>query len=96
MREFGTAYGEMVDLDDPKTYCYMHQDIEKVRFQIHQEIGFCYCYVNYWHKPWNKEQEMRLERLFKKYANEWRNNINNLQWHQEMLYLIQDENENMC
>ena len=96
MKPFKPAYGEVVNLDDLDTYSYMSKDIKTLRNQIHQEIGFYYCYVNYWHKPWDEKQEARVENLIKKYADEWRDNIDSLHWHQETLYIIQDEIENMC
>lgn len=96
MREFKTADGEIVDLDNSETYCYMSDDISKIQFQIQQEIGFYYCYVNYWHPDWDEKQEARVEELIKKYANGRRDNRNNLPWHRETLFIFQDEIENMC
>ncbi len=96
MRQFKTAHGDIVDLNDPNTYCYMSDNVDKIEFQIHQEIGFYYCYVKYWHNPWDEKQEARVETLIKNYAKDRRGNINNLKWHQETLFIIQDEIENMC
>lgn len=96
MREFKTAHGEIVDLTNPDTYSYMSKDIDVLCNKIHQEIGYCYCYFNYWHKPWDEKQEARVEVLIQVYSHERRDNITNLLWHQEMLYLIEDEIENMC
>ncbi len=96
MREFKTAFEGIVDLDDPDTYSYMANDIGSIRDEIHKEIGYCYCYFNYWHKPWDEKQEARVEILIKKYTDEWSDNRTNLHWHKEMLYIFQDEIENMC
>jgi uncharacterized FlgJ-related protein len=96
MKKFKTAHCGIVDLDDDSTYSYMSKDIDVLRKQIHQEIGYYYCYVNYWHNPWCAKQEARVELLIEKYTKEWRDNINDLRWHQETLYIILDETENMC
>lgn len=96
MRLYKDTFGKIHDLDDERTYEYLPQNVKEARSNIHQEIGYYYCYVKYWHYPWDEKQEKRVESLIKRYTENWRENMNNLKWHHEILYLIQDEIENMC
>lgn len=96
MKSFKTAHGEMVDLEDISLYDYLPKNVKSIRDMIHQEIGYYYCYVNYWHPRWDKKQEERVKLLIEKYTEEWRNNITDLQWYRETLFIFQDEIENMC
>ena len=96
MKEFKTEFGEIVDLDNEETYSHLPTNITELNQRIQREIGFCYCYFNYWHKPWDDKQEARVEILIEKYTFEWRDNLDNLQWHRETLFIFLDEIENMC
>lgn len=85
-----------VDLDDARIYDYLPNDVKTLRNMIHQEIGYYYCYVNYWHPEWDKKQEKRCEKLIKKYTNNWREHMNDVLWFQEQIFVFQSEVENMC
>ena len=87
---------EEVDLDDPKTYDYLPNDVESLRSLLFQEIGYYYCYVNYLHPDWDESQEKRCEILIKKYIDNWRDHMNNVLWYQEQVFIFQSEIENMC
>ncbi len=103
MREYRTSFdGEIVDLDDPSTYKYLPNTIEELRSKMYSEIGYFYCYVNYYNKeifssdyPSVKSQLKRVDKLIEEYT---KNNRvgKDVKWHQEMLFLFQDEIENMC
>lgn len=64
------------------------------------EIGRAYCYMNYWHKDIFREndggQKKRIEKLIKNFADNSRQNCDNVLWYQEQIFLFQDETENMC
>lgn len=87
----------VVDLDDPKTYDFMSLKTEgDIDIQIQREIGFAHCYFNYWNKDWDKSQIERVEILIERYTRERKDNYGNVMWFKEMLFLFQDEMENMC
>ncbi len=97
MRKFTVDPFEFeVDLDDPKTYRYLPNDVKLLRAMLHQEIGYYYCYVNYWHPDWDGPQEARCEKLIQNYTANWRDNMNNVLWFQEQVFIFQSEIENMC
>lgn len=99
MREFKLEHGEVVDLDDPKTYKHLPTDTKELRKIMLSEIGYYYCYVKFWHKTIYKKydlQKNRVKKLIKKFTKNERQNYNNVLWYQEQIFLFQDEIENMC
>ena len=104
MRLFKTSpYGDEVDLDDPKTYQYLPKTLKKLRDLMLSEIGYAYCYMNYWHSDifdGKKDggQKTRANSLIKEFTdNEGLNeNYLNLMWYKERIFLFQNEIENMC
>jgi len=103
MRLFKTSFdGLEVDLDDPKTYEYLPDNTKELRQIMLSEIGYVHCYLNYWHKDifgsykHNGNQIKRIKKLIKYFADNERENTNNIMWYKEQIYLFQDEIENMC
>lgn len=93
--------GELdVDLDNPKTYEHLPQNKEKLRQKMLSEIGYAYCYMNFWHKNiFGKKdggQKKRVELLIKFFTDNEKRNYENILWYQEQIFLFQDETENMC
>jgi len=94
--------GEEVDLDNPETYNYFSQDVKTLRDKMFTEIGYYYCYVNYWHKDifdrpdFGLPQKIRVDALIKNFTDNERQNYDNVLWYQEQIFLFQDETENMC
>ena len=97
----------MVDLDNPKTYDYLPTTCELLDALMFKEIGYALVYMNYFQdrkKYFPKtvstncgyQQRHRVEQLIKEFANNRQQNINNLKWYQEQVFLFQDETENMC
>lgn len=94
---FRTIFGEIVDLNNESTYAHIETDnVNKLRSLIHQEFGYAYIYMNFWYPPWDRNQERRVGKLMGEYAYGWRDHIDDVMWHKEMLFKIQDEIENMC
>ncbi len=95
-----------VDLDDPKTYNYLSKDIKELRQKMFAEIGYAFCYMNFWHKDVfcvtdsfgfrDGGQKERVESLVKKFTEKESENRDNVLWYQEQIFIFQDEIENMC
>ena len=99
MRIFICAFGEEVDLDNPDTYINLPDNTKELRSLMFQEIGYYYCYVNFWHKDVykvHKDQKKRVEKLIKNFTENERSNRNNVIWYKEQVFIFQDEIENMC
>jgi hypothetical protein len=101
MRKFiCRPFGDEVDLDDPKTYDYLPQNTKELRQKMFSEIGYSFCYMNFWHKDiFGKQdagQKKRVQLLIKNFTENERQNYNNILWYQEQIFLFQDEIENMC
>jgi hypothetical protein len=101
MRIFITSpFGDTVDLDDPKTYVHLPQNVKELRKHMLCEIGYFYCYTEFWHKDIfdfdTSGQVHRVEKLIKDFTDNERDNYENVLWYQEKLYLFKDEIENMC
>lgn len=98
MREFSCApFHEItVDLDNPETYKFLPNDVNALRDIMLCEIGYYYCYVNYWRKGWDKKQVKRVEKLIKNFTENEQANYHNVLWYQEQVFIFQDEIENMC
>ena len=91
--------GESVDLDDPKTYSRMPDDIREVDNLMMREIGQAHCYMNYFHPdsyPDGDNQRKRVEAMIYNFTTERHNNWKNVMWFKEKVFLFQDETENMC
>jgi hypothetical protein len=101
MREFVTAFGDKVDLDDPATYKHLPQEKDKVLERLYQEVGYAHLYIM--GKKWerlSKEQVRRVRALTEEISkffgwdkNMW--NESTIFW-QEKLFIFLDEIENMC
>jgi hypothetical protein len=110
MRKFiCSPFGYEVDLDDPETYNYLPKNVEDLRNKMFEEIGYAYCYMNFFHKDiYSKKnksfgkncikQKKRIKLLIKQFTENERENYinNNILWFQEQIYIFQDETENMC
>lgn len=101
MRTHNSWIDGEVDLDDPKLYKYLPKDIDALRLQFFQQVGYSHIYMNFWHKDSFKKnvdggQRKRINKLIQTFADNERKNYDNLQWYLEMVYLIEDEIENMC
>lgn len=100
MRKFiCSPFGEVeVDLDDPKTYEHLPQNIKELRQMMLAQIGYAYCYMKFWHKDTfgKGAQKKRIKKLIKTFTNNEKDNYNNILWYQEQIFLFQDEIENMC
>jgi hypothetical protein len=101
MREFQTSpFGDKIDLDDPQNYSHLPQNTEALRNLMLKEIGYYYCYTQFWHKDIfdsdTSGQVRRVENLIKDFTDNERENYDNVLWYQEKVYLFLDEIENMC
>jgi hypothetical protein len=104
MRKYNTRVcddlGETeVDLDDPKTYSHLPQDIKELWKLMLSEIGYAYCYMNFLEKdifPKGNAQKKRVKKLIKSFLDGRNKNRDNVLWYQEQVFLFQDETENMC
>lgn len=91
-----------VDLDDPKTFDYLPDSINELREIMFSKIGYAYCYLNYRHKDYlgnrkiNGKQIRRIEKLVKNFTENELDNLNNIMWFKEQIFLFQDEIENLC
>lgn len=92
-----SPFGQEVDLDDPNTYDYMPKDVDSLRDRMFKEIGYTYCYMNFWHKEWDfSGQRERVDAIIDDFTKNERENFNNILWRQEKLFLLEDEIENQC
>jgi hypothetical protein len=97
MKKFKSSpFGEEVDLDDLNTY----NHLRKLMFE---EIGYSFCYMNYWHKDIfdnkitsGKDQRKRVLALVKEFTKGENSNKHNLDWYKRQVFLFQNEIENMC
>jgi len=98
--KIGCSYNQHVDLDDPKTYNYLPKNVNELRQKMFAEIGYAFCYMNYWYKDVfgvrDGGQKERVELLVKKFTENESKNSDNILWYQEQVFLLQDEIENMC
>jgi hypothetical protein len=97
-----SPFGDSVDLDNPNTYEYLPNTTKKLREIMFSEIGYVYCYLNYWHKDsignkkTNGKQIKRVEALIKNFTDNERENRTNVMWYKEQIFIFQNEIENMC
>lgn len=104
MRPFNCSFDNIeVDLDDPETYKHLPNNIVELEDRMFKNIGYYYCYVNYFHKDikvlgWFVNQEERIDKLIFNFTENRRNHNydDNLLWYQEQLFRFEDEIENMC
>jgi hypothetical protein len=103
MRKYKPTFGKEVDLDNPKTYLHLPKTIDELSDLMFKEIGYALCYMNY--NPDRKMfftpkrdggQRKRVEKLIKYFAENRKNNYQNLMWYKEQVFLFKDEIENMC
>ena len=71
--------------------------MKELRKLMFEEIGYAYCYMNFWHKDiFSKHpgQKRRVKKLITSFTeNEHEHDI---LWYQEQVFLFQNETENMC
>ena len=100
MRKFKCSLGEVVDLDDINTYSHLPNTIDELRKLMFQEIGYAYCYMNYWYSDvFNRKdikQKKHVKKLIKTFTENSDDNRDNIMWYKEQVFLFQDEIENMC
>ena len=100
MRKFKCStfgvFGLEVDLDDTKLYDYLPQNTKELRTLMFSEIGYAYCYMNFWYKDHFKDQKEKVELLVKNFTENEEQNYDNVLWYQEQIFIFQDETENMC
>ncbi len=95
MREYHSMDG-VVDLDNSDTYSYMPDNIELLHHKIYQEVGRYYLFVNYFKPNWDRSQIKRVNLIIERFSSGRNDNFTNIIWLKEILFLIQDEIENMC
>lgn len=99
MRKFTCRpFSDEVDLDDPKTYDHLPKTTKELRQLMLSEIGYAYCYMNFWHKEVFEmcNQKGKVDELIKIFTDNEKKNYDNILWYQEQIFLFQDEIENMC
>lgn len=98
MRQYKTSLGETIDLDDPKNYDYLPNNVEELRKIMLSEIGYTYCYMKHWRPEMFKsnDQKKRVKKMIKYFSENEKDNANNIMWYKEQIYLFQEEIENMC
>ena len=96
MREFTCAMGEVVDLDDDKTYDYLPKTDKELDKLMFSEIGMALVYIKHFHPDWGESQSNRIDKLVESFAEERSNNYGNVIWLREQVFIFQDETENMC
>lgn len=108
MREFITRpFGDIVvDLDNPSTYEHLPQTTKQLDNLMFEEIGKALVYMDYFLPDVyrNKDskyksavkQRKRILKMIKDFADNRKNNYDNIQWYKEQVFLFQDETENMC
>ena len=102
MRKFRTApFSEIeVDLDDPKTYAHLPQNVKELREYMLARIGYAHCYMNFWRKDVFSKggygQKSRVDKLIRDFTENEKQNYDNVLWYQEQIFLFEDEIENMC
>lgn len=102
MRKFQCRFGEVVDLDDQTIYDYLPNTTKELRQLLLSEIGYYYCYVNFWHKEtydqWDSclSQKARVEEFINDFTKTEKENYDNIMWYKEKIFLFQEEIENMC
>ena len=93
-------FGDIVDLDDQKTYKHLPTDLKELRNMMFKEIGYYYCYTHFWHRnvflDVDSDQMKRADKIIKNFTDNEKQNYENVMWYQEHIFLFQDEVENMC
>ena len=108
MDEFRTAFGDLVDLDDPDTYCseqwQIYEKVYELRAWAWAEIGKSIVYMNFMHKHdesdiW-ESQRKRVYAFAERFAEEFHNlgadTPENRLWWRKFIYRFLDEVENQC
>ena len=99
MRIYKDFLGDEWDLDNPETYKGYPTDIEELRNRFFREIGYALWYVNYLQEGFEgyKIQLINIDKILQKFTEGERIHRfdpteENIRWHQEMVYLLEDEN----
>lgn len=101
MREFKlNSITKTVDLDNSETYNKLPKNADELRSLMFKEIGYTYCYMNYWYKdvfgtPRDGGQKERVENLIKYFTENEKSNRTNIRWLQEQVFIFQEETENL-
>ncbi len=93
MRQYH-AVGQTVDLDNPEIYDHLPDNIAMLDAKIFQEIGIFYWYTTYEYPEWDQNQKDRAHLLIQRFTSGRKTGT--LLWYKEMLFLFQDELENLC
>jgi len=104
MRKFKCSFfNNEVDLDDPITYNHLPSDKNILDSLMFKEIGYAFCYMNYFHPDVYDENEeikygqrKRVEEKIKFFCDNRSKHYDDVLWLQEQIFLFQDETENMC
>ena len=101
MRNYVTSpHGDMFDLDNPKTFEYLPNVIKELRDLMFREVGYFYCYFNFWHKDFKRLQECgqreRVENLIKDFTENEKQHYEDIVWYKEQVFIFQDAIENLC
>lgn len=102
MRKFNTGGLDNleVDLDDESLYSHLPDNLEVLRSLMFQEIGYVYCYMDFWHNDiFGKNdggQRERVIKIIKNFTDNENNHRGDRQWLKEKIFIFQCEIENMC
>jgi hypothetical protein len=99
MREFRlNSINETVDLDNPETFNRLPKDARILKDLMFREIGYAYCYMNYYHTFGSNDggQRERVHKFIKNFIDNESENRTNIVWLQEQVFIFQEETENMC
>lgn len=97
MEKFKTFDGQLVDLEDSKTFEHLPKSVKKLQRLILAEIGYYNCF-KIRNKKWfnDDKQKKRVKKLIKKFIKNEFDNVDNVLWYQQQIYVFQDEIENIC
>jgi len=104
MKKFTTFDGSKVDLDDPKTYKNIldgTDDTTALDKHMFSDIGYALCYMKHMHPnsfrfSYGNTQKKRVKKLIEKFCNRRYKNTGNPMWFKKMIFIFEDEIENMC
>lgn len=102
MRKFNTGGLDNfeVDLDDESIYSHLSDNPEVLRNLMFQEIGYVYCYMDFWYSDvFDKRdggQRERVIKLIKNFTDNEKNYRGDRFWLKEQIFIFRCEIENMC
>jgi hypothetical protein len=95
----GGVDNETVNLDDVQIYSHLPSHYETLRNLMFQEIGYSYCYMNYWNNDIYSvydSQKEKINELIRYFTDNEKDNRGNILWFREQVFIFQCEIENMC